>query len=172
MFRIFIVLFSFLLFSCSSEEEKEPEVIQKRHPEYRPSKVFITHRVFDYEKENEKGLEGNDRQEKELNDHKPEIEILDDGQKIVLKFPNHPHSKHHHWSWMEIVDYAGTEVYEDIPEPEEDKESFEYTFFSEKPFKKRIRVRGFCQVHGEFILYKDIPVFKKKTILDRQGPEE
>ena len=176
--RVFLLIIIIAIFTgCNSsgadEDDKDRQIgVDNAHPDYRPSDNFIASRGFDYDKANDVGAEDIKRGERELHNHRPKIEVIDKGHKIILKFDSHPHSKKHFWAWVEIVDYDGNLIYENIPAPLEDSPTFEYTVFSEIPFRKRVRIRCYCQIHGEFIDYINLPVFEKKTILDRQGPQE
>jgi desulfoferrodoxin (superoxide reductase-like protein) len=173
--RLIFILLILLITSCGSDkvEETDNQVsIDKPHADYRRIYEFIAGKGFVYEEANEIGFENIKRGERELEGHRPTVTLEDNGHKIVLKFDKHPHKKSHFWSWVEVVDFNGQLVYENVPEPEEDSEKFEYTVFSETPFRRRVRIRCYCQVHGEFIDYADIPEFKNETILDRKGPEK
>ena len=154
------------LLACTSDDS-DKDVIEPRHPDFRADSEFRIDRRFDYAKANAEGFEDIERGERELNNHRPVITVEDQGHKIVLEFPNHPHKAKHYWSWMQVMDFSGNEAYSDVPLPEDDQESFTFTLFSEVRFKKRIRIRCYCQVHGEFVDYMEVPVFKKKTVLDR-----
>ncbi len=170
MFRL--VLGICVIFFCSSctsdggDEDKGP-----RHPEYRENEYFSMSPKFDYSKKNKNGLEGTKRSEEDLLQHRPVVSFIEYGEEVVLKFPLHPHDNKHYWSWMEVVDFAGNEVYQDVLRPENPSKDYEFVLRAKTPFNRRWRVRCFCQVHGEFIDYVDVPKVKKKpSILEREAP--
>ena len=169
-YRLFspVLLGSTLLFSgCASEEEEvKPDPYEGRHSDFYPRKDFHIGREFNKVAANRLGYEGIQRSIKEIHNHMPEIKVLENGKKIEVRFPRHPHLPKHYWAWIEIVDQNGTEVYEEIDEPGEDIKDFKIVMTPKKTLKKRIRVRAFCYVHGEFQEYFDLPESSEKTIID------
>ena len=160
-----VIMSSFLLTSCSSDEE-EVDPYAGRHPDFFKREHFFIRKNFDYYKANEKGYEGVERNELEMDQHRPQVRVEDYGNKVIISFPDHPHKKNHYWAWIEVIDKNGTEFYEELDEPKEDVKNFEFTVVPEKPFRHRIRVRAFCHVHGEFMDYIDLPNMEKKSIID------
>ena len=164
-----ILLFlTFLLSSCSSkddEEEKNP--YEGRHADFYPREDFNIGKNYQYFLSNREGYEGTIRSEKEMEQHRPLVKIEDDGAKLIISFPSHPHKPKHYWAWFEVIDKNGTEFYEELDEPAEEEKDFKFVVVPEKPFRHRIRVRAFCFVHGEFQEYVDLPEFEEKSIIDR-----
>lgn len=166
--NIFLVLsISFCFASCSMFEEEEEDPYADRHPDFYQKEDFYIRAGFKYNDYNKNGYEGIERGEKELENHRPKVKIEDEGAKLIISFPNHPHEPKHYWAWFEVIDKNGVEFYEEVDEPAEKVENFEFTIVPEKPFKHKLRVRAFCHVHGEFEDYIIVPDFKGKTIIDR-----
>jgi len=154
-----------LLSGCASDDE---EVVEEKHPEYTENNNFYTRDKFNYEKSNENGFEGITRKEDEILKHRPEVVISEKGKKVEISFAEeHPHNSKHYWAWIELRDYNGTTMYKDFEKPTEAVEKFSHTFESEEALEGSLRVRVFCNVHGEFMDYVKVPDFKRKTILDR-----
>ena len=162
---LLLLLFCLLFSSCSLFESEEEEEELDRHPDYIESKSF-NFRNFDYLSYNRRAFEGGIRSDEEMHKHRPEVLVEEKGNKITLTFKDHPHKKSHYWSWFEIRDYSGNAVYVDCDFPNEEQKTYKKVIFPEDPFTKRIRVRCFCQVHGEFVDYIDLPDFTERTIID------
>jgi desulfoferrodoxin (superoxide reductase-like protein) len=146
-------------------EEEEIDEDADKHPEFFQMESF-NYRNFKYFSYNRAAFEGGTRSEKEMLVHRPEVKIEEKGNKVTLTFSKHPHKKSHYWSWFEIRDANNNEVYVDSDYPQDDQETYEKVIYPENPFAKRIRIRCFCQVHGQFIEYVDLPSYKVKTIID------
>ena len=165
---LFICCLSLCFYSCESfDEEEEEDPYADRHPDIYPKEDFFIKDGFKYFQYNANGYEGIVRSIKEIEDHRPQVRIEEEGAKLVIKFPNHPHEPKHYWAWFEVIDKNGVEFYEEVDEPSEKVKDFEFIVVPEKPFKHKIRVRAFCHVHGEFEDYIDIPEYKGKSIIDR-----
>lgn len=159
------ILSAFLFVSCSTDEEDDPYA--DRHPDFFPREDFLIKKSFNYYVVNLLGYEDIERSLEEMDQHKPQVRVEENGAKVVLTFPHHPHKPKHYWAWVEVIDQNGTEFYEEIEEPAKEVEKFEFTVIPEKAFRHRIRVRAFCYVHGEFQDYIDLEDLEKKSIIDR-----
>ncbi len=162
-----LVISSFLVTSCSSEEDKEEDPYADRHPDFFPREDFVIKKGFDYYSHNLLGYEDIKRSKEEMDMHRPVVLVEEKGQKVVLSFPEHPHEPNHYWAWVEVIDKNGTEFYEEIDEPSEKVKKFEFTVVPEKAFRHKIRVRAFCHVHGEFQDYVILKDYEGKSIIDR-----
>ena len=149
--------------SCASEEE-----VEEKHPEYTENNSFYTSAKYNYGKSNKMGLEGIIRKDNEILKHHPEAVVTNEGKTIVVTFPEaHTHSSKHHWAWIELRDYNGVTLYEDFEMPTEDIKDFTHTFEAEEALEGYLRIRVFCNVHGEYVDYMKVPDLREKTILDR-----
>ena len=156
-----------MVLSCSTDDEEEEDPYAGRHPDFFPREDFIIKRDFNYYSYNLLGYEDIKRSKEEMDNHKPEVTVEENGAKIILSFPNHPHKPNHYWAWVEVIDKNGTEFYEEIDEPSEYVKNFKFIVIPEKRFRHKIRVRAFCHVHGEFQDYIDLKDEDKKSIIDR-----
>ncbi|MCM8536162.1 MAG: hypothetical protein NE334_09525 [Lentisphaeraceae bacterium] len=162
--RYFLISSLMFYTSCSTDDE-EINVDDDKHADYYEMDSF-NYRNFDYYKYNRVGFEQALRTNEELEEHKPEVLVEEKGGLITLKFENHSNTYKHYFSWFEITDSHKNEVYVDNESGEDHEKTFQIEVFPENPFRKRIRVRCFCQVHGEFIDYIDLPSHEEKTVID------
>lgn len=164
---LLLICLSFCFISCSLFEEEEEDPYADRHPDFTRKEDFFIKAGFRYHDYNLNGYEGVQRSRKELDSHRPQVKFEEDGGKIILSFPNHPHEPKHYWAWFEVLDKNGVEFYEEVDEPSEAVGKFEFVVIPEEPVKHKIRVRAFCHVHGEFEDYVIVPEFSEKSIIDR-----
>lgn len=161
---LFILCAPLVFFSCASEEE---DPYANRHPDFFQKKDFFIKNGYKYHEYNKAGYEDVVRSKQELDDHRPQVKIEEDGAKLIISFPNHPHEPKHYWAWFEVLDKNGVEFYEEVDEPLEAVEKFEFVVIPEEPVKHKVRIRSFCHVHGEFEDYVIVPSFKEKSLIDR-----
>ena len=161
----YLLMISLIIFTSCSTDDEEINVDDDKHADYYEMESF-NFRNFDYYEYNRIGFEQTIRSKKELDEHKPEVLIEEEGEGILLKFPNHANTHKHYFSWFELTDSHKNEVYVDNESGEDDEKSFQIEVFPEKRFKTRLRIRCFCQVHGEFVDYIDLPSFEKKAVID------
>lgn len=164
---IILLVLSFCFVSCSLFEEEEEDPYADRHPDFAQKKDFFIKDGFKYYEYNKNGYEGITRSKKELDRHRPQVKIEEDGAKLVISFPGHPHEPNHYWAWFEVLDKNGVEFYEELDEPSEVVKEFEFVVIPEEAVKHKIRIRAFCHVHGEFEDYAEVPSFKEKSLIDR-----
>lgn len=168
-FKHFIYLLMVLLCSCSSdseEEEVETSLIEGRHPEYYLQATF-NHQNFKYLAYNLRAVDGEElRSEEEMLEHQPEASYDKEKNILTLKFKNYLQTPNHYIAWIEVMDSNKNELYEDFEKPEEKNDDLEITLESEEALEGRLRIRLYCQVHGEFTDYYDIPDDEKKNVLD------
>jgi len=160
------IISTFLFVSCSTDDDEE-DPYANRHPDFFQREDFFMKKNFNYYANNLLGYEDIERSIKEMKEHKPEVEVLENGAKLKISFPNHPHEPNHYWAWIEVIDKNGTEFYEEIDEPSEKVKNFVFTVVPEKAFRHRVRIRAFCHVHGEFVDYVDVDNKEEKSIIDR-----
>ncbi|MCM8532456.1 MAG: hypothetical protein NE330_14930 [Lentisphaeraceae bacterium] len=161
----YLFIFSLVFLASCSTDDEELNLDDDKHADYYEMDSF-NFRNFDYLEYNRTGFEQALRTDKVLEEHKPEVIIEEKGGLITLKFANHSNTYKHYFSWFEITDSHKNEVYVDNESGEDDEKTFQIEVYPENPFRTRIRVRCFCQVHGEFIHYIDLPSYDEKTIID------
>ena len=139
-------------------------MIVVKHPDYEESDDFSVMSNFDYFTANKNGIEEITRTQTERENHRPQITFADRGRKITVNFPQFSKkSPLHRWSWIEIRDFSGTTLFRNCPQ----EQTFTFSFTNPTPFNELVRVRAYCQVHGEFTEYVKVPDFTVKTLIDR-----
>lgn len=165
--KFLLVLSSlFLVYSCNVniEEEEDIDIDDGRHPEYYEN-VSFNNRNFEYFEYNLRAIDGDEvRTEEEMHDHRVEVTYDAKNTALTLKFKNFPQTEKHYWAWFEVTDIHKNEVYREAEIPEKEIKDFQTVFSPAVPFEKRVRIRCFCQVHGEFIEYFDIPEEEKEEV--------
>lgn len=164
-----LVSLSCLVFSCNSSLGEDEEIIDiddGKHADYYENQSFNS-RNFSYFTYNLAAVDGDDlRSREELKEHRPQVDYDPEKDKLTLTFPDFPQDEKHYWAWIEVTDAHKNEVYRELEIPDEEITDFKVVFSPATPFRKRVRIRCYCQVHGEFIDYYDLPEKPKAELLE------
>ena len=166
--QFLLVLLSLFLFSCGlgQGEEEVDDIDDGKHPEYYENESFNS-RNFEYFTYNLAAVDGDEvRTTEELEEHRPKVSYDPEKDELTLTFPDFPQTEKHYWAWFEVTDVHKNEVYRETEIPDEEIADFKVVFSPAEPFRKRVRIRCYCQVHGEFIDYYDLPELPKAKVLD------
>ncbi|NQZ57430.1 MAG: hypothetical protein HRT88_08175 [Lentisphaeraceae bacterium] len=158
-----ILLALIFLNSCSTKKKVIP-----KHPDYSTSDDFSVASNFDYFTANKNGIEGIKRLKEELKSHCPQLNFSKKGKSLTVTFPMFTSkSPLHRWSWLEIRDFDGTTIFKDFPLSTKSIKPFSCTVKTASHFEELVRVRAYCQVHGEFVEYVKVPNFTTKSLIDK-----